>query len=302
MKVPAGEYPDEVAYASHVFSRIRRRRQQLQIVLSRPREHIYHSLGHRNQTAVTEGEVDAWIECGDHDLLKKILASGKIPEGLIDGASYPPTHYRALRIAANRGYRVPPKYYQSEVSNPNEDEAWYALQEMMRGSPNLWKRHAIGSHRKIFENVAQVRAQFIVPSLGGKTKPPYILDQLWIVRAGDNRVRLLCFEIDGEIHEFESWQKAEDRDEDLAALGYEVFHINGSWCRVDSYRAICEFLVESEIEKNAVNMIVGSELKRMDEYVCAECEKPMVRWEDNWIRETLDWKKRVLVHRHCLEG
>ena len=113
-------------------------------------------------------------------------------------------------------------------------------------------------------------------------------------------MRVICLEIDGEAHIRESWAEAEARDEDLAALGYEVYHVAGWWCRVDSYRVICEFLAESGIHSEAVGWLHGSSLKRIDDYVCARCEKPMNRWGDNWIQEAFVHGARVPVHRGCI--
>jgi hypothetical protein len=291
---------DEGAYAESVTSRIPARLRQSQVVLSRPREHRYHSLGHKNHSAIEKQDADLWIQGGEHHLLMKLISKGIVPEGKLDGPEYPPSHHDAQRIAAERGYRVPSDFYNQARGHSSEDEAWYALQEMLRGSPGVWKGDAPSSlHREIFADVAQIRAQFIVPrpSHGG---PPYVINQLWIVRAGDNRVRLVCLEIDGEAHIHESRAKAEARDEDLTLLGYGVYHVAGWWCRVDSYRVICEFLAESGIHSKAVEWLLGSSLKRIDDYVCARCEEPMIRWEDNWIQEAPVHGARLPVHRSCV--
>jgi len=72
----------------------------------------------------------------------KLISKGILPEGKLDGPEYPPSHHQAQRIAAKRGYRVPSDFYTEPKSYSSEDEAWYALQRMLRGSPGVWKRDA----------------------------------------------------------------------------------------------------------------------------------------------------------------
>ncbi len=81
---------DEVAYAESVISRIPRRLRQSQVMLSKTREHRYHSLGHKNASAIRKQDCDSWLENGEHHLLMKLISNGIVPEGKLDGPECPP--------------------------------------------------------------------------------------------------------------------------------------------------------------------------------------------------------------------
>jgi very-short-patch-repair endonuclease len=59
-------------------------------------------------------------------------------------------------------------------------------------------------------------------------KSPYLLDQLWIMLYPDRKVRLVCLEVDGEVH-LEPEKRASDRRRAvmLAAMGYEIYRVAG---------------------------------------------------------------------------
>ncbi len=288
---------DEIEHAQRVVSRIPSELRESSIILGTPPTEQLRTLGQETSDKVTERDAEAWLQCGEHRLLMKLIANGVIPEGRLDGRTQPHSHHFAFRIAAERGYDVPPHFYDTPRSYNTEEEAWYALQNMLSGSPGIWKWTASFGHREMFSSVAQVRAQFIVPDAFYDDKTPYIVDQLWIVRVGSRKVRLICLEIDGPGHLREDRQKAKARDLKLTSLGYEVYHVAGWWCQVDAYRVICEFVSKAGIFPRALEGLIGSELRRIEDYICDKCGKPMIRRDDNWIQELNEG--RSLAHRVC---
>jgi Protein of unknown function (DUF559) len=199
---------------------------------------------------------------------------------------------------------------QSDVSH-SERDAFHAAFSLATGYFDpYWSRtldrEALASFRA---SLCQLTGQFIVPDPLEEWKSPYLVDQLWITVSPDRKVRLIVLEIDGEVHlDPEQQKRDKQRDVVLAAMGYEVYHAAGWWCRIDPYRVVCEFLSASGLFPNAHNYLIGSHFRTIAEYVCDWCNEPLCRWDDTWIQEVwigdADYQYRdspFVVHRCCAE-
>jgi len=254
-----------------------------------------------------------WFNGGDHDLLKEIMNSGRVP--LAWRESWTPDEPRtlkdALAVAKSRGYSVPEKYLEKgDKVTYSEAEAFYAAYAFVSGNFISWRYDSdIGNRWDIVKRwnqcrsfVCQLTSQFIVPDPIDENKTPYFLDQLWIYATSSNQVRLIGLEIDGETHLDEQVSKRDHvRDVMLAAKGYEIYHVAGWWCRIDPYRVICEFLNASGIFPNAQKYIIGHGFGSISDYVCELCHQPMVRWDDDWIVQTELNEQEIIVHNSCAE-
>ncbi len=110
-------------------------------------------------------------------------------------------------------------------------------------------------------------------------------------------------EVDEPIH-FTSANRKKSRRRDvmLAAMGYEVYHVPSWWCAVDPYRVIAEFVTAAGLSPEACASFVGHELRTISDYICDHCGEPMVRWDDDWIREVYRGSgSPSLVHKQCVE-
>jgi hypothetical protein len=268
------------------------------------------------KTIVTE-----WQKGGDHQLLQRLLKVGVFPweyQFKHQVPDSPPLLSQALSVARDRGYVVPEAYLAGHAPSYGETEAWVAAQEIVRGhTPRIWRRCTSG-WSPTFHTWQQVRqkvyleGQFVVPDPLLPAKTPYVLDQLWAVAtdalssptgtglAPRPRVRLIALEVDGEGHlDPDRQERDRRRDVMLAAMGYEMFHVAGWWCRIDPFRAVCEFLASAEILPDATTDLTGASITNIDEYRCFLCGQPMVRWEDDWIEEVQTSDGNCLVHRTC---
>lgn len=256
---------------------------------------------------------DRWFEGGDHELLKEIMKAGRIPLGWSESwlPSNPRTLQQALLIAKKRGYNVPEKFIETSGNvTYSESEAFYAAYMLVSGNFTSWREDSIlGDRRDLLSiwneqrsSVCQLTSQFIVPDPLDNNKTPYFLDQLWVYATSEQQVRLIGLEIDGEVHlDDESQKRSKTRDTMLAAMGYEIYHMAGWWCRIDPYRVVCEFLNASGIFPNAQNYILGHEYENIYDYKCQICHEYMVRWDIDSILETNIHDEYVLAHRECVE-
>jgi hypothetical protein len=116
-------------------------------------------------------------------------------------------------------------------------------------------------------------------------------------------VRLIGLEIDGE-HHFQSEEnilRDRERDLKLAAMGYEMYHVAGWWCRIDPIRVIHEFLQSAGIFPDAVSKLKGSHWQSIDEYKCGICHQPIVRHEDYWFQKIKYRDSIVIAHESCVK-
>lgn len=319
---------EEVEFARRIHDEIRHElRESEDILLSVPNRQIVHKLGSPLNASANvpelRGEYDLakliesnevcqddsarelfvfggqWSQGGDHHLLFRILKAGLVPNQWPESATpdRPRRLSESLALAKERGYSVPDKYLEETPVSRPQREAWLAGSEIARGhfAPFLelqdeWR-----------ENLYQHTGEFVVPDPLKDWKSPYVLDQLWIVRAGGDGVRLLALEIDGEAHLGKSKSAQTERDILLAGAGYEVYRAAGWWCRVDPFKVICEFLSASGLAVEAKDSFPGYWFKAMNDYRCGLCGEPMVRFDSDWIQEIRGSDGRLRVgHRSCI--
>lgn len=244
-----------------------------------------------------------WRNFRDHELLMKMLAEGVIPIGFSEDANpdRPYSLREALLRAREHGYTVAERFITDRPVSYSEKEAWQAAGMIAREIANSCYLHGYKplALRGPGRALAQLTGKFIVadPLLPWKT--PYVLDQLWIVLYANSRVRLLAMEVDGEIPLTAEQEEASRlRDENLQALGYEVYHVASWWCRVDPYRVVCEFLDASGLKPGASKLVAGGTITTPGGYLCGYCNLPMVRFEDTWLAAS---KNHGLVHSFCMD-
>ena len=251
-----------------------------------------------------------WYGGGDHNLLTEMLSQGRLPLGWREywTPDDPPTLEFALKQAQARGFSVPEKFLTEKIdSSYTEKEAFHAAYCFVSGQPSVYSTSVFEKElrKKIFgwrSNLCQFTGQFIIPDPLQTTKTPYFADQLWILLLPEERrVRLIVLEIDGEqLLETERAKKDHRRDVMLAAMGYEVFHVAGWWCRIDPYRVIAEFLRASGICEIAPDYLTGAG-KKIGDYRCDICGELMVRWDYGDIAEAVFHDKLYVGHKFCIE-
>lgn len=255
--------------------------------------------------------VNQWSLGGHHELLMEILEKKIIPKDWHEKRhiGHPPTLKYAQERALGIGHRVPQKYIKEDRNSYSENEAYHAAQMIVRGdcrfldSINFLNLRGFLKHR-----FRQLTGQFIIPDPTDPKKTPYFIDQLWIASEPNPKnindkatnIRLICLEIDGEPHlTKESQKKQEYRDFKLNEMGYEVYHLAGWWCRIDPYKAICAFLSEAGLVPNIDNDFSFS-IFSISDYICNHCEKPMVRWDVDWIQVVEnEFGKKEFLHKLC---
>lgn len=248
-----------------------------------------------------------WFDFAHHNLLFDMMAKGILPVFWPEGSNpnEPRSVAQVLKKAKQHGYAVPEEFLRNDSTSYSEVEAYHAASQLIRAHHRqpYWNNEIYIEDIKRFRNkFCQLTGQFIVPDPTEKNKTPYVLDQLWIVYYPELGVRLVGLEIDGEVHLTEKERiKTKKRDNMLAAMGYEIYHVAGWWCRIDPYRVICEFLSASDLLPNAHNYLIGATLRNIDDYYCSLCGGPMVRWDDDWIRELSMNEKNITVHKQCYE-
>jgi hypothetical protein len=244
-----------------------------------------------------------WYEGGDHYLLMRMLAEGRVPIAWQErsGPDNPKPIWWAYEIAKERGYSVPDKFLTKKEVSFTEREAFHAAHMIARGhfdpywTGNL-DREALGFFKAA---LCQLTGQFVIPDPLEDWKAPYLADQLWIAVYPNRKTRLIVLEVDGEVHlKPEKQERDKKRDVMLAAMGYEVYHAAGWWCRVDPYRVICEFLSASGLFPKAHEYLVGAHFRTIAEYVCDWCSAPLSRWDNHWIQE-MEYQGRILVVHGC---
>jgi hypothetical protein len=250
-----------------------------------------------------------WYGGGDHNLLMEMLSQGRLPLGWREywTPDDPPNLDIALEQAKARGFSVPEKFLSEKSdSSYSEKEAFLAAYGFVSGQRDFYSSSVLedGLRQKIFgwrRNLCQLTGQFIVPDPLATNKTPYFLDQLWILLLPEERrVRLIALEIDGEQHlETERAQKDHRRDIMLAAMGYEVFHVAGWWCRIDPCLVIAEFLRASGICDAAPDYLIGAK-KRISDYRCDICGELMVRWDYGDIAEAVISDRQYVGHKFCI--
>jgi hypothetical protein len=285
------------------------------IILRRPLGKILHQInGDRNLSAEaiirsTIGDHNTLMQCLNINFSQIIDKYQRIAKFLND--CNPPTHIAALRRADMLGYRVQKTHLEDINISYGEKEAYHAAWMMVSLNwypsnlltPSYWDewRHSV------YQKINFFTAQFIVPqfsSLEQYKYTPYIIDQLWIVRESDSTVRLIGLEIDGEHHLETDEQKERDkqRDERLANMGYEMYHVAAWWCRVDPYRVISEILKATDITPGISDNFYYSNFQSINDYKCDICQNLVVRYEQNDLVEIESNGHRLTAHRSCSDN
>lgn len=247
-----------------------------------------------------------WTRGADHHLLMELISLGRLPLAWPDagGPDKAPHLSEAMRTARWLGYNVPEDFItNSSEPSYSEREAFHAAHMIARGHFNAFNSgDGISDLQGFRRSLCQLTGQFIVPDPLQPNKTPYFLDQLWVIANPDQTVRLIAIEIDGEVHLPEEEQlKSHKRDHMLAAMGYEVVHVAGWWCRIDPYRAILTALACVGLLSVAHADVPGAEFCSIGDYRCGLCNKPMVRWDVDWIKRTSDGDRNLCVHRCCYQ-
>ncbi len=247
-----------------------------------------------------------WYSGGDHVMLMQMIDAGRLPLAWREywTPDDPPQYQHALEIAKERGYQVPHKFLAEESQQSySEKESFHAAYTFVSGQPaGFWGRAFwdVPDIRKWTMDLCQLTGQFIIPDPLEKTKTPYFLDQLWILLLPNRRIRLIGLEIDGENHlEADRVERDGRRDAMLAAMGYEVYHVAGWWCRIDPYLVIAEFLRASGICEVAPNFVTGAK-QSINAYTCDLCHELMVRWDHSDIEQAEIGGRLVTGHRFCI--
>ena len=241
-----------------------------------------------------------WQGWPDHELLREIISDGCVPFQFNEnGTEAPRSHIGALRAASKKGHNVPEEYLHAKPVGYGEREAWAAAVTILDGAGFFWE---MGANQRWRSNVLNHSSQFLVPDPLEPKRPPYVLDQLWVVRASGESVRLVALEIDEGVHSTAPTRTKDlRRDTMLTALGYEVFRIAAWWCEVDPYRAIAKFLTAAGLTPDGERNFIGAELGTIADYRCGKCGEPMIRWDDDWIqRIRTEDGELMLVHKQCL--
>ena len=254
---------------------------------------------------------ERWRKCPDHFLLWESINSGIIPTAWQEKWDYNRgiSHTTAMREAKDIGYEIPDRITEGYAPpSHSESEALQAAYMIISGNFCSWSSYGdfcfenqnahLERYRAFRQSLCQLSCQFIVPRDESK-EFPYVLDQLWIHSPSPNNYRFIVLEIDGEQH-FQKEKKNADkrRDELLEDMGYEVYRIAGWWCRIDPYRAILEFLDASNMFLEGHKFLLGGNLTNIEDYICDHCDRPMVRWDEDWISRIDD--QLTKVHLCCL--
>lgn len=248
-----------------------------------------------------------WADGGDHFLLKEILEHGLVPtsswQQQMQSSSEPPELKNVYEVVKRRGYEVPDSC--KKVPH-GEAELFFAAMYMAiecRYNYPRWGRDDVLDQQLWRNEISSITGQFVIPDpLVDWKKWPYVADQLWIINDGSRTARLVVIEIDGAVH-LDAAKKENDkrRDIKLNGLGYQVVRVNEAWCRVDPFRVVAEILREIGLYSDFADGMVGGNLSSIDDYVCAFCGQPMVRHEDNSIKEVFSGRDVCLVHNSCFD-
>jgi very-short-patch-repair endonuclease len=285
------------------------------IILRKPLGKIFHQInGELNSSA----EYVIRSAIGDHDTLMQCLNinSSKIIDKYQRIAKFlndcnPPTHIDALLRANVLGYKVQKSYLKEIDVSYGEKEAYHAAWMMasLNWYPGNLLTHSYWKEWRdsVYQKIKFFTAQFIVPkfsSLEQYKYTPYVIDQLWIVRESDSTVRLIGLEIDGEHHLETDEQKERDnqRDERLANMGYEMYHVAAWWCRVDPYRVISEVLKATDITPGISDNFYYSNFKSINDYKCDICQNLIVRYQQNDLVEIERNGHSLKAHRSCSDN
>jgi hypothetical protein len=250
--------------------------------------YLAYEYGHENFTHVWEHPYH------DHKLLERTISNGQLPWNIGTGAPGQPWPLSlAMQEARRLGYNIPEEYINNSLPSYGEDEAYYAARKLAY--------HYRHRSQDLPYQVVAICTNFFVPNRYGMKYAPYFIDLLWILVDRDLNFRLLAIEIDGE-HHLDRKERDAARDEHLASLGYEIWRVENCWCRVDGWKVISEVLSKAGIIPNnyrhKYRLPGENRLQTIDSYYCARCRQPMVRFDDDWIKEVND----ELIHRCCEEG
>jgi hypothetical protein len=253
-----------------------------------------------------------WERNESFELLHKFLQAGDVPGNLTDDwlPTKPTSLKQALLKARERGFSFPDKFLESRPTSYGKEEAWYASRQIALTQRCFWKESEDFNSRSPI--VSSISSSFLVPDPDYPDKIPFVVDQMWVIRESGARVRLLAIETDSEFHlSEEQHDKDRIRDEKLARQGFEVYRIADWWCRVDPWRVIGEVYGKAGIISDVDKHYPGSNWSSINDYFCANCSRPMIRFEDDWIvnnpelcddPDYLEYSAREhIVHRECAD-
>jgi hypothetical protein len=138
-------------------------------------------------------------------------------------------------------------------------------------------------------NIVHFCDRFDVYERRGHRRTIHTFEQVWIAKSTtcDDAIRLIAIE---PIFDREDVSPAAlARHEELTALGYEVQRAIGWWALIDPVRFIVANLLEAGLSVPDQMRILRPGRRIMD-YVCTSCRKPMIRDQSaNGIVELKGW-------------
>lgn len=238
---------------------------------------------------------DDWIKSPHHELTIKMLRENIVPSNIgagCPGEAIPLT--TALRHAELRGHRIPRSYFDNVLPiSEAEKNAYCAARDLIYRQRGLSVDSAYGPN----STITALTSKYAIPNPDYPDLAPFIVHQLWVLLERGPRVRLVILDIDSESSLNPDRQdKANRRDERLTAMGYEVYHVAGWWCRVDSWRVISEVLSATGVNPNACEQLSCGNLNSVFDYRCSKCHQPVIRWDNYWIAEGEDHEP---LHEAC---
>jgi hypothetical protein len=222
-----------------------------------------------------------WGADPDFALLKQFLTNGVIPSDTFDFSGVDPLPYHMImQRARDAGYDIPDKYLEPKNVRDDKKNALYAANDLKT------RQGHFAEENRNKQMITSIRSGFLIPDPDESRKFPLILDQFWVVQEEYARLRFLAVEIVSSLDRTPAKNEQRlIRAEKLAQQGIESYAVSGTRCRIDAWRAMSELMYEADVFPNARYKFGYPEFKTISDYVCAHCEQPMIRFDDNWIEK-----------------